>query len=109
MPLLYTLQIPENLINEGKNKVLVELLEDAENQNNILVSSTVQLDEVIAVNSGLIYKIEAYGKNVLTFKNLDKYVILTDENGENISYTTQKTDDLTYLEFKGRGNFEVSM
>ncbi len=108
-PLLHTLQIPENLIKEGNNKVSVELLEKAENQSNILVSSTVQLDEVIADNSGLIFKIEAYGKNVLTFKNLDKHVILTDENGENISYTTQKMDDLTYVEFKGRGNFEVSM
>jgi hypothetical protein len=97
-----TAQIPEDRLKKGVNKLVIEMA-DGEGMKNAMVASTVQLDSAKEHS----YSITAYGKNVLAFKNMDKEVKILGPNGETVSVETKKMDNLTFLEFQGRGKFEV--
>ena len=99
-----TYQIPDNMIVKGDNEVNVELAKDAKS-SDMLISSTIRL---LSAETGK-YSLHAYGKNVLTFKNLTKNVVVTDASGKEISTETQKMVNLTYIEFKGKGDYTVTL
>jgi len=100
-----TLQIPENKLKKGVNTVVVEMKKDAEPEN-LLVASTVQLH---SVNSGnkTTYDVTAYGKNVLTFKNLTKSIKIIDSDEQEKECKKIKMDNFECIEFYGRGKFKI--
>jgi hypothetical protein len=102
-----TLQIPEDRIENGsKNTVEIRMEKDAAYPANLLVSSTVLLKRLSEDLTQM--DIEAYGQNILVFSGLNKEIEVLDENGKAVSTTVQVVDDLSYVEFKGRGAFTVS-
>ena len=100
-----TLQIPENNLKKGANILVVEMKKDAE-LKNLLVASTVQLR---SINSGkkTTYDVMAYGKNVLTFKNLTKTIKVIDSDKQEKECKKLKMDNFEYIEFFGRGEFKI--
>jgi len=98
-------QLPDNWLQSEINKVTVKMDAKAV-AGNILISSTVRLLD-ISEGSSVNYQIQGYGKNTLTFKNLAKKVIITDDNKKQVKYTSQKMDNLTYIEFIGKGEYSV--
>ncbi len=100
-----TLQIPENKLKKGKNSLVIEMEKDAD-LKNLLVSSTVQLR---AMNNGnkTTFDVTAYGKNVLTFKNLTKTFKIIGSDGREKQFKQIKMDNFEYIEFFGRGVFRI--
>lgn len=103
-PLNGSLQIPENMLRQGENAVEVKMDKNAKPANQ-LASSTLRL---ISAENG-IFEMEAFGKNVLMFKNLNRKVRITDAAGAEIKPVETKMDNLTWLEFPGRGTVSVSL
>jgi hypothetical protein len=101
-----TYQIPEDMLKKGDNTVVIEMTREAQ-QQNILTASTVQLHSIRKTGDQIKYNITAYGKNVLTFKNLDKKVRIISEKGKKQRTEKTKMDTFTYYEFEGRGDFSV--
>ncbi len=99
-----TYQIPENRLKTGENDILVKLEPNARG-GNILIASTVQL---LSMDLDT-YIVKAHGKNILTFKNLDKIVSITDEQGSPVETSGQNMDNLTYVEFDGTGEFRIEL
>ncbi len=97
-----SLQLPSDRIKDGVNRVAVKMGE-VELLSNFLVSSTVRL---LSIGEDS-YSINAFGKNVLTFQNLNKEISLSDESGNEVEFTIIPMDDLSYLEFTGKGQFLV--
>ena len=99
-----TWQLPDEKIKKGDNNIVVEM-DPSVRPGDVLISSSVRL---ISASPGK-YLIRAYAKNVLVFKNLSKQVIINDKNGTPVPFTTQQADHLTYVEFKGKGLYEVNL
>jgi hypothetical protein len=99
-----TYQIPDQQIHAGDNTVTVEMSKEAK-PANILISSSVRL---LTSTNGK-YEVLAYVKNVLVFKNLSKNVVIADSEGKTVSSDVQKVDNLTYIEFKGRGKYSIEL
>ncbi|NJM15259.1 MAG: hypothetical protein HC896_07680 [Bacteroidales bacterium] len=106
--LAHSLQIPENMLKKGDNALIVQLGKD-KGPKNLLIASTVQLNAIATANGKVVYKITSYGKNVLTFKGLNKSVAVADANGNKVKATAIEMDNLTYIEFEGRGEFNVEL
>ncbi len=105
-PVNHTLQIPEDRLQKGENTVVIKKQPEA-TQQNILTASTIQLLGVKEADNIVEYHIKAYGKNVLTFKNLSKKVKVLNSKGKSQKTVTIKMDNFTYIEFNGRGHFKV--
>jgi hypothetical protein len=102
-----TMQIPEENLKPGENKIVV--IKSGKGSKNTLISSTVQLKSMTSNQNKTTYNIQAYGKNVLTFKKLDKKAAIKDASGKKVKYKKTAMDNLTYIEFEGRGNYELSL
>ncbi len=100
-----SLQIPENKLITGVNSLVVEMSKNAA-PKNVLVASTVQLR---AINRGrkITYEITAYGKNVITFKNLTKKLKIISSDGGEKPFKRIKLDQFEYFEFFGSGDFKI--
>jgi hypothetical protein len=103
-PLEGSYQVPDFLVREGENRIVVRM-GTPETAVPVLASSTVKL---LSVEGGT-YRVEAFGKNVLTFKDLDREAVIRNESGEVIGAEVKTMDNLTYLEFEGRGLFTVKI
>lgn len=99
-----TLQIPDNLVKKGENQVVVKMGGGKE-EENLMISSTVNLKSV----SANVYTIYAYGKNVLTFKNLSKKPVVKCIAQPTVPVTSVKDGNFTYIEFEGRGEYTVEL
>lgn len=104
-PISVTLQIPDNKLKRGANTLVIEMAEKAE-PINVLVASTVQLRSATG-GSKPTFEVTAYGKNVLTFKNLLRKVKIIGADGQTRGFEQTKMDNLEYIEFSGRGDFKV--
>ncbi len=103
-----TLQIPLDRIDKGtKHTVEVRMEKNAVLPDNLLISSTVSLNSFADDASYMV--VEAFGQNILVFSGLDKKIQIIDKNGSEVSTTVQVVDDLSHIEFKGRGIFTVKM
>lgn len=71
---------------------------------NILIGSTVSLRKIS--NKGC--WVDAHGVNILLIKRLDKQVSVKNEKGKPISFMINYSDEITYVEFEGRGRFSIS-
>ncbi len=91
---------------DKETRIKVELGED-EPGKNILVSSTLQLKTLEEEGDLRSYGFRAYGKNSLTFRNLDAQPRILDSSGNEVEYRTQEFNGLTLLSFEGRGEIEV--
>lgn len=99
-------QVPDNKVREGSNKILVELSEKPE-VSDLLISSTVRLNSLFEDEHMLVYKITAYSQNRLVFKNLQNNILIMDKKGNEVSFQTKEHNGLKYIEFEGRGEYEV--
>jgi hypothetical protein len=112
-PLEGTLQIPENRIVKGVNRIEVEMTPGAMSTaaqigsglNARLIASSVRLESV----DGKRYHIRAYGQNTLTFKGLTMPVNVTTSDGKPVSLRTETDGDISWYEFEGRGQFVVTL
>jgi hypothetical protein len=101
-------QVPESALRTGDNRMVVEM-EDRATAENVLISSTVILEGISKEDGIIHYRIAAYGKNVLVFKNLIKNVVIRSASGKLVAADVQKIDGLTFFEFRGRGDFNVTV
>lgn len=107
--LKHSYQIPENLLKIGDNTLDVEMAAGGE-QLPVLLGSTLRLDAVKEVNAAVQYQLEGFGKNVMTFKGLNKNIIVKDAtNGQEVKMTLKTYKAYTFVEFEGRGNYTVIM
>lgn len=102
-----TLQLPEDRLIKGENTLIVKMEEKPLSPNQ-LVASTVQLISAVEADKPE-FKIKAYGKNVLTFKNLMGSVMVRNLEGNPTEYERMELDPFTYVEFPGRGEFLISI
>jgi len=102
-----TLQVPENMLKKGKNKLVVEMNEENEMNVPMLMSSTLRLDSVSEINHQLHYVFEAFGKNVMVFKNMENTLKILDMKNQDVVVTTKISNGLTYAEFEGRGKYKA--
>jgi len=103
-PLEDTLQIPEDRIIKGENKVEVEMTPGGK-VKDCLIASTVRLDSI----EDRRLHIHAFGKNMLTFKGLTKTVQVTSIGGEPVFGKSESEGDITWIDFPGRGDFLVTL
>ncbi len=105
--IINTFQIPENMLSEGNNNLVVKREEAAKSLTR-LASSNVSL--ISAENNGtIIYKIKGYGENFLTFTNMSGEVTVTDEKGKSVSFIKDKSLDMDRIIFEGIGDFQVQI
>jgi hypothetical protein len=97
-----TYQLPEALLKKGDNKVEV-FLSAASKPQNVLVSSTLRL---LSANGGT-YNMEAYGKNSVCFRGLNKNITITDASGKAVVFTLTDSEGLTWADFEGRGVMNI--
>jgi hypothetical protein len=97
-------QVPDELVKEGDNSIVIRMGHE-KTGGSLLASSTVKL---LRITDG-VYTVKAYGKNILTFKDLEGKVTIKDASGQVVSAESQIMDDLTYLEFEGRGIFTIEI
>ena len=97
--LIGSLQLPERWLRPGRNRIIV-----GHTRGPALVSSTVRL---LDVANGR-YEIEAYGKNVLTFRH-EPRLSITDAQQQPVRFTVQCTGQHTWVRFAGRGQFTVQV
>lgn len=102
--LMGTYQIPENQLVEGKNIVEVFVNDKPISEKNILISSTLKLLSKVKNE----YKMDAFGKNVLVFKDLSAIPKVTFQNGQKPKLIQNKSNNITYVEFEGKGKVSVS-
>ncbi len=100
-----TLQLPESKLKKGINSLVVEMSQNAE-PKNLLVASSVQLLSATD-KPNRTFEIMAYGKNVLTFKNLTKRMKITGADGRTRTFEQIKMDAFDYIEFVGRGKYKI--
>jgi hypothetical protein len=97
-----TFQIAEDLLKKGDNTVEVIMSAKA-NPQNMLVSSTLRL---LSAKSG-IYNMQAYGKNSVCFRGLNKNITNTDAGGKPVVFTLTDAEGLTWADFEGRGVMNI--
>lgn len=103
-PLEGTLQIPEDRIVKGENKVEVEMAPGAA-AKDCLIASTVRVDSV----EGGGFRVHGFGKNTLTFKGLTKTVKVSSVGGAAVAIKSESEGDVTWIDFPGRGDFRVTL
>lgn len=96
-PVSGTLQVPDGMLRDGSRIRLVE--SSQQGARPLLLRSSFRLDRVTSTSSGLIYHGEAFGLTRLTFSAPLSRVVLTDETGEAIPFTTMDGDTLFHLDF----------
>jgi hypothetical protein len=101
-----SLQVPLSWLTKGSNKVVVEMDKGAK-PVNLLVSSTVQLNDIKKNQGNTSYQVKAYGHNVLVFENLDKNIILTDQAGSQLETETSQVEGFSHVYFEGQGIYDV--
>jgi len=104
----YTYQLPENRLVDGENEIHVTSKPGSQGKN-ILISSTLRLEDVTRENKTVTFVTEAFGKNTATFKNLDRRIRVIDALGNTAPAETMINDNLTTIEFEGRGSFFLVM
>jgi len=104
--LAHSYQIPDEILQDGENKVTVVMAAQTAPEN-ILAASTIRLKNITEVKNGVRFNIEAFGQNIMTFLNLEKNLEISDAKGEVRKIKTKKLDDLTIIEFQGQGDFQV--
>jgi hypothetical protein len=103
-----SLQIPENLIIPGQtNQVIVKMESNARYPANLLISSTVKLNKLDHPSRTM--EIEAFGQNILVFSDLTSSMQVIAPDGSIVPVTTQVVDQISHVEFKGRGKYTVNL
>ncbi len=103
-PLEGSLQIPEDRLVQGVNRVEVEMSPDFRSTDR-LIASTVRLESI----QNRRFHVRAFGQNVLTFKGLTKSVKIKSAAGMAVPTQTETDGDITWINFPGRGEFVVTL
>jgi len=97
-------QIPENQLIKGKNQVVVKM-----KKNTVLKNTLISSTSKLLSSTKYTMILEGFGKNILVFKNLGMKVNVKQNTGKTLPISIQKVDNLTYIEFVGRGKFLVEL
>ncbi|MFW5886490.1 MAG: hypothetical protein ACOCUL_01915, partial [Bacteroidota bacterium] len=101
-------QIPEKKLIPGKNLIFIKMGNEQKQDNPLLISSTVKLLNIKTGNKHLNFEIQAFGKNTLVFSRLDsRNVVLKNPADQVIDFSIEKIKDLSFIQFPGKGIFEV--
>lgn len=106
----HSLQIPENKLVKGTNKLIMQLGKE-ENKKPLLVYSTMRLDALNTTANEIYYKAYGYGKNLLLFKNVTQTRLITITNSNNVemTYKISMANNAAYVEFEGKGEYSVKI
>ncbi len=96
----HTLQVPEDLLENRKNKVSLS----AETAQPLLLRSSVMLKSVETGDSSVEYKMESYGPSELVFDAEPEKISLYDRKGSLLDHDLSKCDGLCFIRFCNRGN-----
>jgi len=102
----YSVQIPDAWLDKENNEVEVNMNAETD-RANILVSSTVRLNDLVYKNDLPEYLITAYGRNILIFIDLVKTAIILDKNDNEMSFRQHTWNHFTFIEFEGSGDYTV--
>jgi len=105
-PLKYTLQIPDNRLQAGDNRVDIEMNEKG-SQRPCLVYSTVRLHDVENGEGQVTYDVQGYSQNVLVIRNASGMVKVVDANHNPVPTTLAKEGNYLFVEFWGKGDYRV--
>ena len=103
-----TLQIPDSWVQKGKNTLAVTMGKSARH-GPLLVSSTVRLADITRKPHQLVYDFEAFGNNVLVFRNLTGKAKAETPDKHAVPVTRIDRDGYVYLTFAGRGRVVVAV
>jgi hypothetical protein len=99
-----TLQIPEDRIVKGENKIEVEMA-PAARAKDCLIASTVRLDSM----EGGRLRVHGFGKNTLTFKGVTENVTVTSTSGAPVNVKKESEGAISWIDFPGTGDFVVTL
>jgi hypothetical protein len=103
-PLANTLQLPDNRLSKGANRVVVTLAARGADTPT-LVYSTVRLRDVRESDGAVAYDIEGFGQCVLVLRNVKHDVVVTDTRGATQRCTYTRSGKHLFVEFFGFGEF----
>ena len=107
-PLLHTLQVPDEALRPGSNRVVVTMWPETRATER-LSSSTVRLRSVRARGEATRYEVTAFGQNRLTFADLTRGPFVTDAGGRPVPTRIERESSFTHIRFDGRGPFTVTL
>jgi hypothetical protein len=103
----HTLQVPEELLHDGRNEISVRMAEGAGVQGPLLVDSTVRLESVASSDDEVTYRARAYGTNWLIFRGLEGNVTVR-RDGTEVACELREQEGCVYVTFDGIGEFAVT-
>jgi hypothetical protein len=101
-----SLQIPDDRVRSGKNRVLVELGR-GKPTGACLVYSTMRLHSVGAQKAPRVYELSGLCQNVLAFRDLGEEVEVLDGEGRVVAFTRKDFGRHSFIEIGDRGKFTV--
>jgi len=106
----YTWQIPELLLEEGKNNMHV-MLDDKPNEQPVITGSSMEMINIkTAGDNQVLYTFRAFGNNWIEWGNMKKKSIaITDKNNYEINHKTVEYKGNIITWFEGNGIFYVSL
>jgi hypothetical protein len=104
--LKYTLQLPDNMVRPGENRINVRMDEKVHGGLS-LVYSTVRLKEVSVDKNSVIYQVIGYSQNVLVLKNAAGNIKVLGPDNQEVKTTLTPEGNYTFVEFWGRGEYRV--
>jgi len=106
--LKHTYQLPDAMLSESENSIIIEL-DESPDDSNILISSTLKMKSLEEKNDQVIFRMKAFGKNVVSLKNLSREIQVFDEAGNQVETSVREFENKKVFEFEGRGDFTVVM
>lgn len=107
-PLRHTLQLPDSGIVSGENEVRVTLSAAIPAEPR-LIYSTLRLLAVDERGSGVQYAVQGYAQNVMVFRNVKQNPTVKDARGDAVACTYVRDGEFLFVEFFGKGGFNVSL
>lgn len=101
-----TLQIPDEDLLTGKNKVEIFLSSETNNSPQ-LVYSTLRLLNTTEQGNKINYKIKGYCQDVLIFKNVKENPVIKDKSGNLVNASYKKDGIYLFVEFFGKGDYSI--
>jgi hypothetical protein len=103
-PLQYTLQIPDQRLKPGNNRVAIQL-QPTPSPGPTLVYSTVRLLDVEDAGAAIRYKLMGFCQNVLIFRGVPGVVAVSDSNGRPVETKQTRDGNHLFVEFAGKDGY----
>lgn len=103
-----TLQIPDENLLPGKNKVEI-FLSSEKNNSPQLVYSTIRLLNTTELGNKINYRIKGYCQNVLIYKNVKENPVIKDKSGHVLNTSYKNNGIYLFVEFFDKGDYIIDI